>query len=76
MEKVQNGGRLGPLGQNLPPPPQKKNPLDPPLYVPTYTIFIAFFDCIGTYMCLKQVSIFRCVILIIGTYGTANNVKI
>ena len=28
MEKVENGGRLGPLSQNLPPP---TGPLDPPL---------------------------------------------
>ena len=29
VEKLDNGGRLGPLRQDL--PPQKNDPLDPPL---------------------------------------------
>ena len=29
VEKLDNGGRLGPLRQDCPPPPQKKNPLNP-----------------------------------------------
>ena len=32
-EKLENGGRLGSLGQNLPPPPPKKDPLDPQVQV-------------------------------------------
>ena len=31
MEKLDNGGRLGPLRQDLPPPKKKNDPLDPPL---------------------------------------------
>ena len=32
VKKLENGGRLGPPRQDLPPPPKKKNaPLDPPL---------------------------------------------
>ena len=30
MEKLENGGRLGHLRQNLPPPQKKNGPLDPP----------------------------------------------
>ena len=31
VEKLENGGRLGPLRQDLPPPPPPNGPLDPPL---------------------------------------------
>ena len=35
VEKLENGGRLGPLRQNSPPPPPKKKngPLDPPVWL-------------------------------------------
>ena len=32
VEKLENGGRLSPLRQNLPPPKKKNGPLDPPVH--------------------------------------------
>ena len=49
VEKLENGGRLGPLRQNLPPPPS--GPLDPPVRTYyTLPLFTHVFTSIVAYL--------------------------